>query len=78
MARVVSGAQARALLTMAEAIEVNASAFQHFHRGRTETPDRIIVRGACVWNVHEFFTLPARPPDGGFSARHRHHRTHLV
>ncbi len=44
-ARIVSGKQAKALLSMAEAIEVNAAAFVLHAAGSVLNPERLIVRG---------------------------------
>ena len=61
-ARIVSAAQARALLPMAEAIDANARAFQLFHQGGVLNPDRVIVRAhICDEFLHPMLGW-CRPP----------------
>ena len=49
-ARIVSGKQAKALLSMTEAIEVNAAAFILHAAGSVVNPERLIVRGRDCFN----------------------------
>lgn len=46
--RMITGAQARSLLSVGEAIAVNANAFRQHFGGSVVNPDRLIVRGAHV------------------------------
>ena len=63
--RIVSAKHARALMPMAEAIEVNATAFQQFYRKRVLNPDRLIVSALltlspfrlAVWNFRGYSPL---------------------